>query len=162
LPKDKTEVAEICISRGGTKISAIWVWPPSSSVPASFNPKIEPAVFFFAHIYQTNGIASFKTMQLLCHTLTHFVGRDNSVGIVTHYGLDGQGMESWWGLDFPHLSRTDLGPTQPSVQWVPSLIPEGKAARMLHKTPTSSCAEFKERVELYLCSPSGSSWPVLG
>ena len=30
------------------------------------------------------------------------------------------------------------------------------------KPPTSSSAEVKERVELYLCSLSGPSWPVLG
>jgi hypothetical protein len=28
--------------------------------------------------------------------------------------------------------------------------------------PTPSSAEVKERVELYLCSPSGPSWPVVG
>ena len=28
--------------------------------------------------------------------------------------------------------------------------------------PPSSSAEIKERVELYLCSPSGPSWPVIG
>jgi len=28
--------------------------------------------------------------------------------------------------------------------------------------PPSSSAEVKERVELYLYSPSGTSWPVLG
>ena len=28
--------------------------------------------------------------------------------------------------------------------------------------PTPSSAEVKERVELYLCFPSGPSWPVLG
>jgi len=28
--------------------------------------------------------------------------------------------------------------------------------------PPRSSAEVKERVELYLCSPSGPSWPVLG
>jgi hypothetical protein len=28
--------------------------------------------------------------------------------------------------------------------------------------PPSSSARVKERVELYLCSPSGPSWPVLG
>jgi len=28
--------------------------------------------------------------------------------------------------------------------------------------PTPSSAEVKERVELYLYSPSGPSWPVLG
>jgi hypothetical protein len=29
----------------------------------------------------------------------------SSVGIATGYGLDGPGIESRWGRDFPHLSR---------------------------------------------------------
>jgi hypothetical protein len=33
------------------------------------------------------------------------VGRDSSVGIATHYGLDGPGIESRWGRDFPCTSR---------------------------------------------------------
>ena len=49
------------------------------------------------------------------------VGRDSAVGIATRYGMDGLGIESRWGRDFPHPSRPALGPTQPPVQWVPSL-----------------------------------------
>jgi hypothetical protein len=51
----------------------------------------------------------------------------SSVGIATVYGLDGQRIESRWGRDFSHMSRSARGPTQPPVQWVPGL-PGGKAA----------------------------------
>ena len=49
------------------------------------------------------------------------VGRDSSVGIATHYGLGGPGIESRWGRGFPHSSRPALGPTQPPIQRVPCL-----------------------------------------
>jgi hypothetical protein len=45
-------------------------------------------------------------------------GPGSSVGIATGYGLDGSGIESRWGRDFPHLSRPALGPTQHPVQWI--------------------------------------------
>ena len=40
---------------------------------------------------------------------------------MTRYGLDGPGIKSRWGRDFPHPSRPALRPTQPSIQWVPDL-----------------------------------------
>jgi hypothetical protein len=54
-------------------------------------------------------------------------GRDSSVGIATGYGMDGSGIESQWGRDFPHLSPPTLEPTQPPIQWVQGISPGGKA-----------------------------------
>jgi len=56
------------------------------------------------------------------------VGRDSAVDVATRYGMDGPGIESRWKPDFPHLSRSALGPTQPPVQRVQGLH-RRKAAR---------------------------------
>jgi hypothetical protein len=60
------------------------------------------------------------------------VGQDSVDGTAPHYGLDNLGIESWWGQDFPHLTRLVLGPTQPAIQWVLGLFPRGKAAGVWH------------------------------
>jgi len=48
-------------------------------------------------------------------------GLGSVVGIAIVYGLDGPGIESRWGRDFPHLSRPVLRPTQLPVQGVPGI-----------------------------------------
>ena len=53
----------------------------------------------------------------------------------TGYGLNGPGIESRWERDFPHLSRSALGPTQPPVQWIPSLSRGEKSGRDVTLTP---------------------------
>ena len=57
----------------------------------------------------------------LLWVLLYLVGWDSSVGIMTRYRLDGSGIESRWGWDFPHSSRPALAPTQPPIQCVPGL-----------------------------------------
>jgi len=66
------------------------------------------------------------------------------------------------GWVFPHLSTPALGPTQSPIQWIPGYFPGGKAAGAWRWPPTPSSVEVKEWVGLYIHSPSGTSWPVLG
>ena len=89
------------------------------------------------------------------------MGRNSSVGVATRYAMDGPGIKSRWGRDFPHPYRPALAPTQPHVQWVPG-FPGGKAAGACLDHPPPYSAEVKERVELYLYSTSEPSWPFTG
>jgi len=53
-------------------------------------------------------------------SITKMCGPSSSVGIATDYGLDGPGSNPG-GDEIFRPSRPALGPTQPPVQWVPSL-----------------------------------------
>jgi len=85
---------------------------------------------------------------------TGLVGQDCAVSIATPYGLDGLGIKSWWGWDFPHPSRLALGPTQPPIQWALSFVEVKQPGHGVDHPPPSS-AKVKERVELYIYSPFG-------
>jgi hypothetical protein len=74
--------------------------------------------------------------------------------MVTGYDLDGPGIESHWGRDFPHLSRPALGPTQPPVEWVPGLSRGVESGWGVTLTPHPLLVpRYKNRVELYSYSP---------
>ena len=109
-------------------------------------------VVFDGHQYRRD---YFKVLQITQ------MGRDSSVGVATCYGLDGRGIKSWWGRDFPHLSRPALGPIRLLYNGY-RVFPGSKVAGTWHWPPTPSSAEVKERVQLYLYSSSEPSWPVLG
>ena len=85
------------------------------------------------------------------------MGRDSSVDLATRYGLDGPGIESRWGTRFSAPVQTGPG-AQPTSGPFPGVKRPGRNAAH----PPPSRGEVKERVELYLYSPSGLSWPVLG
>ena len=88
--------------------------------------------------------------------------RASSVCIATCYGLDGPGIESRWGRDFTHTSGPAVVSTQPHVQWIPChSLGVKRPERGAHHPPQSKCRGH-ERVGLYLYSPSGPQWPVVG
>jgi len=89
------------------------------------------------------------------------VGRISAVGVATGYRLVSSVIESWWGRDFPCLSRPTLGTTQPPVQWEPILFSGLKLPVRGVGHPSLFSAEVKERVELYNYCPFRSSWCIL-
>ena len=89
------------------------------------------------------------------------MGRDISVGVEIRYGLDGPGIESRCRQNFPHPSRLTLGPTSLLFKGY-RVCPGGKAAVAWRWPLTPSSAKVESRVQLYLYSHSGPSWPVGG
>jgi hypothetical protein len=91
-----------------------------------------------------------------------YVGGDISVGIATRYGLGGLRIESWWGTRFssPVQTSPEAHPAPYTMSTEPFLRVKRQVRGDEHLTPYS--VEVKERVESYLSSNSGPSWPVLG
>jgi hypothetical protein len=90
--------------------------------------------------------------------------RDSSVGIATGYGLGDRNIVVSFPAGAGNFSlrrrvQTALGPTQPRIQWVPG------AVSLWVKQPgheadhsTTSSAEAKECVKIYIYYPNTSSW----
>ena len=111
------EITYILLITGNT------TWVPELKI--SDGPSVRPGMRLSSHIltfrYVRGPLASFSAFLPQCWP-------GNAVGIATGYGLDGPGIESRWGRDFPYLSRPALGPKQPPVQWVPGLSRGYRAA----------------------------------
>ena len=69
-------------------------------------------------------------------------------------------MYGWGEIFFTH-PEWPWGSTSPLYNEY-RVFPGGKAAGAWPWPPTPSSAEVKERVQLYLYSPSGISWPLIG
>jgi hypothetical protein len=98
----------------------------------------------------------------LCHVTCAEYGPGSSVGIATCYGLEGPGIESRRRAKFSAPVQTGPGHDPASYKMVTGSFPGSKAAGAWRWPLTPSSAEVKDRVELYLYSPSGPSWPVIG
>jgi hypothetical protein len=55
--------------------------------------------------------SDFNSLRLLTNINSNSITGDSAVGIATRYGMEGPGIESRWGRDFPHLSRPAPRPT---------------------------------------------------
>jgi hypothetical protein len=74
-------------------------------------------------------------------------GQDN---VAIRYGLDGLGIESRWGRDFPHPFRAAMGPTQAAVQWVRGLICDDKKSHIAELT--NFHCNYSEKSKFDICS----------
>jgi hypothetical protein len=97
----------------------------------------------------------FPELKILLKYIDGQMGRDSSVGIATRYGLDGPGIQSRWGARFSAPVQTGPGVHLASYITGTGSFPGGKAAEGWRWSTTTPSAEVKERVELYLYSPSG-------
>jgi hypothetical protein len=85
----------------------------------------------------------------------------NSVSVATCYRLDDLGIESQWEVRFSTPIQTGPETHTASYTMGTSSFPGVKRPGRDIDHPPPYSAGVKERVELYLCSPSGPSWPVI-
>ena len=97
----------------------------------------------------------------VCITPITSLWAGSSVGIATGYGLDGPGIESRWGRDFPHLSGPTLGPTQTPVQWVLGLS-RGKERPGRDAEPSSLLVPWSRKSRSILLLPLWAVRPIRG
>jgi hypothetical protein len=86
---------------------------------------------------------------------------DISVGIATRYGLEGPASNPGEERFFAPF-QTDSGAHTTTYTIVIGSLSRVKRPERGVNHPPSSSTEVKERVELYMYSISGLSWPVMG
>jgi hypothetical protein len=90
------------------------------------------------------------------------VGRDSSVGIATALWDGRSGDRIPVEARFSAPAQTGPGAHPAFYTMGTGSFPGGRAAGAWRWRPTPSSAEVNERVDLYLYSPSGSSWHITG
>jgi hypothetical protein len=107
------------------------------------------------HLYVSSAHLSARYQRTLWAT-------DSSVGTATTLRTGRSTDRIPVRVRFSAHVQASLGPTQPPLYNGYRVFPWCKAARTWHWAPTPFIAKVKERVELYIYSPSGLSWAVLG
>ena len=82
--------------------------------------------------------------------------------IATRYGLGVPGIASRWGERFSAPVQTGPGAHPATYKTGTGSFPGVKRLGRGVDHPPLSSAKVEGRVELYICSPSEPSWPVLG
>ena len=80
---------------------------------------IKTDVIVAGHINLPHSIVVHQSVLFCSRQVTEQCWPGSVAGIATDYGLEGPGIQSRWGRDFPHQSKPALGPAQLSMQWVP-------------------------------------------
>jgi len=130
------------------------VWGTDSIVPRILNLRRGTCVFSFM-IYRF----SWALWTGVCQY--------SSVGLATHYRLNGPGIESRWEKRFPYPSWPALMPAHPTIPYCTHCVYTGsfpgvKGSEIGVEHPPPSSADVKERVEVHLYYSSGPSWHVTG
>ena len=149
----------LSLSLSGVQISSLGstlTYSQFMSFPRIERVNFTPLKKYFGHV----NARFFNYLLLLL--LLYIGGRDSSVGIATRYMLDGPGIESRWEARFSKPVQTGPGFHLASYTMGTGLFPEVKQPERGVDQPPPYSAEVEGRVKLYICSPSGPSWLVLG
>jgi hypothetical protein len=109
---------------------------------------------------EVGSIYDFKSAAFCC-VLRWCVGRPGSiVGIVTGYGLDGPGIESWWGTRFSTPVQTSPGAHPASCTIGTRSFPGVKSSGCMTLTPHSLLVPWSWKSIAVLLLPLWAIWPV--
>ena len=112
----------------------------------------------------SNDAASYprRTKSRIWEYFRDALGRNSSVGIATRCGLDGPGIEFRWEARFSAPVQTGPGAYSASCTMGTGSFPGVKRPGRGADHPPPSQHRDHEMVGLYLYSPTGPQWPVIG